>query len=63
MVSVSFAPRPLHLTGKEILVLIQYGTYFAKYNYNDQVEKDEIGRVCSKYGKKRNGYKVLVGKP
>jgi hypothetical protein len=35
-----------------------------KYNYNYQVEEDEIGRACSTHGGgKRNAYRILVGKP
>jgi hypothetical protein len=36
---------------------------FSKYNYDDQVKKDEIGRACRTNGKKRNAYRILVGKP
>jgi hypothetical protein len=35
---------------------------FAKYNQNDQVKKDEMGRVCTMNGDKRNGYRILEGK-
>jgi hypothetical protein len=35
---------------------------FSKYNYNDQVKEDEMGRACSKNGEKRNLYRLLVGK-
>jgi hypothetical protein len=36
----------------------------SKYNYNDHVKKDEIGRACSTKGAKRNVvYRILVGKP
>jgi hypothetical protein len=27
------------------------------------VEKDGMGKVCSTHGKKRNAYRILVGKP
>jgi hypothetical protein len=30
---------------------------------NDQVKKDEMDRACSTNGKKRNAYRILVGKP
>jgi hypothetical protein len=30
---------------------------------NDQVKEDEMGRACSTNGKKRNAYRILVGKP
>jgi hypothetical protein len=33
---------------------------FAKYNWNNQVKEDEMGRACST---ERNAYMVLVGKP
>jgi hypothetical protein len=33
----------------------------AKYNYNDQAKEDELGRVCSTNGAKRN--RILMGKP
>jgi hypothetical protein len=36
---------------------------FAKYNYNDRVKEDEMGRTCSMNGVKRNAYGILVGKP
>jgi hypothetical protein len=36
---------------------------FAKYNYNDQVKEDEIGRTCSTNGKKMNAYRILVENP
>jgi hypothetical protein len=35
---------------------------FAKYNWNDQVEEDEMSRACSTNGAKRNAYMFLVGK-
>jgi hypothetical protein len=31
---------------------------FAKYNLNDQVKKDEIGKLCSTNEDKRNALKV-----
>jgi hypothetical protein len=34
-----------------------------KYNYNDQVMKDEMGTICSTHGEKTNTCRVLVGKP
>jgi hypothetical protein len=34
---------------------------FAKYNYNDQVEMDEIGGECSTNGEVRNAYRLLTG--
>jgi hypothetical protein len=36
---------------------------FAKFNYNDQVEKDEMGGPCSTDGERKNAYRLLVGKP
>jgi hypothetical protein len=36
---------------------------FSKYNQNDQVKEDEMGRACSTNGEKRNAYKILVGNP
>jgi hypothetical protein len=30
---------------------------------NDQVKKDEMGRVCTTNGEKRNAYRILVRKP
>jgi hypothetical protein len=35
----------------------------AKYNYNYQVNEDEMGRVCSTNWEKGNAYRILVGKP
>jgi hypothetical protein len=29
----------------------------------DQVKEDEMGRVCSMIGEKRNAYRILVGNP
>jgi hypothetical protein len=37
--------------------------HFAKYNQNDQVKEDEMGRAYSMKGKKRNAYRILMGKP
>ena len=34
-----------------------------KYYSGDQIEKNEVGRACSRYGEKRGVYRVLVGKP
>jgi hypothetical protein len=36
---------------------------FTKYNLNDQVKEDEMGRACNRNGEKRNAYRILVGKP
>jgi hypothetical protein len=36
---------------------------FSRYNYNDQVEEDEMGRACSTIEEKRNANKIFVGKP
>jgi hypothetical protein len=33
-----------------------------KYNYNDQVKEDEMGRAYSTDGEKRYAYRILVGK-
>jgi hypothetical protein len=30
---------------------------------NDDVKKDETGRICSRNGRKRNAYRILMGKP
>jgi hypothetical protein len=35
---------------------------FAKYNLNDQVKEDEMGKACSTNREKRNAYRMLVGK-
>jgi hypothetical protein len=40
-----------------------HNLYLAKYNYNDQVMEDEMGRECSMSGAKMNAYRALVGKP
>jgi hypothetical protein len=37
--------------------------YSSRYNWNDQVKEDEIGRACNTTGEKRNAYRILVGKP
>jgi hypothetical protein len=36
---------------------------FTKYNYDDQVKEDEMGRACSTNGEKRNACRISVGKP
>jgi hypothetical protein len=36
---------------------------FSKYNSNDKVKEDEMGRACSTNGEKRDAYMILVGKP
>jgi hypothetical protein len=36
---------------------------FAKYHYNDQIKEDEMGRICSTNGEKRNAYRILAVKP
>jgi hypothetical protein len=35
---------------------------FAKYNYNDQVKENDMGRACSTNGENRNAYMLLVRK-
>jgi hypothetical protein len=35
---------------------------FTKYNYNNQVKEDEMGRACSTNGVKGNVYRLLAGK-
>jgi hypothetical protein len=37
--------------------------FFAKYDENDQVKDDDMGRTCSTNGERRNAYRILVGKP
>jgi hypothetical protein len=34
-----------------------------KYNLNDQVKNDKMGRACGTHGERRNAYRVLVGNP
>jgi hypothetical protein len=36
---------------------------FGKYNYNDQVKEDEMGKTYSINGEKTNVYRILGGKP
>jgi hypothetical protein len=36
---------------------------FVKYNWNNQVEEDEMGVSCSTNGEKRNAYRLLVRNP
>jgi hypothetical protein len=36
---------------------------FSKYNDNDHVKEDKMGRACSTNGEKRNAYRILVGEP
>jgi hypothetical protein len=40
-----------------------YPVLFTNYNYNAEVEDNEVGRVCSTNGKKLNAYRLLVEKP
>jgi hypothetical protein len=35
---------------------------FSKYNLNDKIKEDVMGRACST-NEKRNAYRILVGKP
>jgi hypothetical protein len=35
---------------------------FTKYNQNDQVKEDEMGKARSTYGEKRNVNRILKGK-
>jgi hypothetical protein len=39
-----------------------YFVLFNKYNYNNQVEEDEISGACSTNGEKGKAYRLLVGK-
>jgi hypothetical protein len=34
-----------------------------KYNQDDQVKEDELGRTSRTHGEKRNTYRILVGNP
>jgi hypothetical protein len=34
--------------------------HVVKYNYNDQVKDDEMGRASSTNGEMRNAYRILV---
>jgi hypothetical protein len=36
---------------------------FSKYNCNDQVKEDEMGRACNTNVEKRNAYRIFVRKP
>jgi hypothetical protein len=36
---------------------------FAKYNWDYQVEEDEVGGACGANVEKRHVYRLLVGKP
>jgi hypothetical protein len=35
---------------------------FAKYNWNDQVKEDEMGRTCRMIGERMSIWRILVGK-
>jgi hypothetical protein len=37
-------------------------TISARYNWNDHLKDDEMGRACRTNGDKRNIYRILVGK-
>jgi hypothetical protein len=34
-----------------------------KYNWNDQIEEDEMDRTCNMNGENRKAYRILAGKP
>jgi hypothetical protein len=34
---------------------------FTKYNLDDQVKEDEIGRACSTNAEKKHAFKIIVG--
>jgi hypothetical protein len=36
---------------------------YSKYNQNDQVKEDEVGRASSTNGEKKNANRILAGKP
>jgi hypothetical protein len=36
---------------------------YVKYNLNDEVKANVMGRACITKGEKRNLYRILVGKP
>jgi hypothetical protein len=36
---------------------------FSKCNYNDEVQKDEMRRVCSTNGERRNACRILQENP
>jgi PAS domain-containing protein len=40
-----------------------HNALFARYNENDEIKEDEMGRECSTNGEKRNAYRTLMGKP
>jgi hypothetical protein len=45
----------------KIRQLTQKLVLFAKYNYNDEVKENEMGRACRTHGAE-NEYRVLLGK-
>ena len=40
-----------------------YSVILTQYCSGDEIEKNEMGVGCSTYGKRRDVYRVLVGKP
>jgi hypothetical protein len=45
-----------------MVICLQDSTIFSKYNLNDEVKKDKIGRHVAQK-EKTNAYRLLVGNP
>jgi hypothetical protein len=45
------------------IVTFSWFVLFAKYNYNTQVEEDEMGWHVAQMGEKGNEYRLLLEKP
>jgi hypothetical protein len=37
--------------------------FFAKYNKNEEVNENNMGRRCRKNGQRRNAHRILMWKP
>jgi hypothetical protein len=45
------------------IIVINKLVLLAKDNQNDEVKNDEMVRPLARMGRKRNSYRILVGKP
>jgi hypothetical protein len=64
VLGIIFGPKRDEVTGEwRKLHNGELNDLLTKYCSGDQVEKNEMGGACSKYGERRGVYRVLVGKP
>jgi hypothetical protein len=59
-----FGPKKYEVTGgwRKLPNEKLHNLYSAKYNENDQVMEDEMGRLCSMNWAKKHAYRILMGK-